>query len=56
MSARTAETILLVDDEAMVRDLVAAMLRNYGYQVLVAENADDFVEVGRVPSAHVYHF
>ncbi len=30
--------ILVVDDESMVRELVAAMLRQYGYDVIQAED------------------
>ena len=54
MSARTAETILLVDDEAMVRELVSAMLRNYGYQVLVAEDAERALKYTEAPAGPIH--
>jgi len=38
MPQRGTETILLVDDEAMIRQLGSQILRQQGYQVLVAEN------------------
>jgi PAS domain S-box-containing protein len=40
LSAGT-EIILLVDDEPMVRDVAARILRGHGYQVLVASNGPD---------------
>jgi CheY-like chemotaxis protein len=40
-----AETILLVDDEAMVRDVAARMLRSQGYVVLEATNAAEAIQV-----------
>jgi PAS domain S-box-containing protein len=41
------ETILLVDDEAMLRDTGQQMLRRYGYQVIPAENGTQAVELYR---------
>ena len=38
-----SETILVVDDEADILDNVAAILRDFGYQVLTASSADDAV-------------
>jgi len=35
------ETILLAEDEVMVRNLVSAVLQSSGYKVLVASNADE---------------
>jgi PAS domain S-box-containing protein len=40
VSSAPAETILLVEDDEQVRGYVADMLRDLGYAVLVAENAE----------------
>jgi two-component system cell cycle sensor histidine kinase/response regulator CckA len=40
-----AETILLVEDEAFVRDVTCEVLRSAGYQVLAARNAADAVRM-----------
>lgn len=39
------ETILLVDDETPFRELMAIVLKNYGYRVLQASDATDALEV-----------
>jgi len=39
------ETILIVEDNEMVRKLTSDMLTNLGYQVLVAENPDRCIEL-----------
>ncbi|HEY1190231.1 MAG TPA: PAS domain S-box protein [Gemmata sp.] len=41
----TPTTILLVDDEQMIRDLGVAVLTRAGYQVLLAEDGQEAVEV-----------
>ncbi|HTH48162.1 MAG TPA: ATP-binding protein, partial [Candidatus Limnocylindria bacterium] len=41
------ETILVIDDEADVREVLAAVLRKFGYRVLVAESGDAGVELCR---------
>jgi len=38
---RGAETILLVEDQVQVRDFFATILRDCGYQVVVAQDADE---------------
>ncbi len=44
------ETILLVDDEPMIRQLGQTILESYGYQILLAEDGQQAVEVfGREP-------
>ena len=43
----SSETVLLVEDEAQVRELTAKMLKQLGYSVLTAENGDAAVEVSR---------
>lgn len=45
-----SETILVVEDEALVRDVTRAMLERRGYTVLVARDVDEAV---RVASAHL---
>jgi CheY-like chemotaxis protein len=46
------ETILLADDEAMLRHLGEVILRRYGYRVLLAEDGQQAVEIyGRSPEA-----
>jgi len=42
-SSAPAETILLVEDDEQVRSYVADMLRDLGYAVVVAENADQAI-------------
>jgi two-component system cell cycle sensor histidine kinase/response regulator CckA len=39
------ETILLVDDEPLVRDIGARILREHGYQVMEASNGEDALRV-----------
>lgn len=41
------ETILLAEDNKSVRDLIAAILSNWGYTVLVAENGCDALNILR---------
>jgi PAS domain S-box-containing protein len=41
------ETILLVDDEAMIRNLGRTILQGHGYQVLLAEDGQEAVETYR---------
>ena len=43
----SSETVLLVEDEAQVRDLTAKMLKQLGYPVLTAENGDAAIEVSK---------
>jgi two-component system cell cycle sensor histidine kinase/response regulator CckA len=44
-SIRGSETILVVEDEAAVRDLIQKALKRYGYQVLVASTPHEALEV-----------
>jgi two-component system, cell cycle sensor histidine kinase and response regulator CckA len=41
------ETILLADDEPMIRNLGRTILQSYGYRVLLAEDGEDAVQVFR---------
>ena len=45
--ANTRETILLVDDEAYIRELVGAILRVEGYRVLEASDGEPALEAAR---------
>lgn len=42
---RGTETILLVDDEPMLRDLLSFALAEYGYNVLIARDGEDAIEI-----------
>jgi len=42
------ETILVVEDDPMVRNMVESVLKNYGYRVLAAGNGEDAVELFEV--------
>jgi signal transduction histidine kinase len=43
--ASGSETVLLVDDEVMIRNLARTILQRYGYQVLVAEDGRQAVQI-----------
>ncbi|HSY92592.1 MAG TPA: response regulator [Candidatus Binatus sp.] len=47
------ETILLVEDEAFVRDVTCEVLRSAGYRVLAARNAADAVSMYEARSGEV---
>jgi two-component system cell cycle sensor histidine kinase/response regulator CckA len=42
---RGAESILVADDEPIVLSLARAILKNYGYQVLLAKNGREALDV-----------
>lgn len=42
---RTAETILVVEDEEVIRNLTADILKQSGYQILKAENGENALQV-----------
>ncbi len=46
-AVRGSETILAVEDEAEVRDLLASMLEGLGYRVLAAPDSDTALRVAR---------
>jgi CheY-like chemotaxis protein len=48
-----SETILLADDNAMLRKLAATFLRRNGFQVLLAEDGQEAVEVYRKERDHI---
>jgi DNA-binding NtrC family response regulator len=50
-TAATAKTLLLVDDEPMVRDIEAQILRLQGYTVLEAGNAAEALRVAASTAA-----
>ncbi len=43
-----SETVLLVEDEPLVRSLAATVLKQYGYTVLIAEDADEAMDIFQV--------
>ena len=43
--ANNDKTILLVDDEDMIWDVISAMLQDLGYRVILAENGREAVEI-----------
>ena len=46
-SRQRTETILLVEDEAIVREPVAHLLRTRGYQVLTARNGEEALQISQ---------
>ncbi len=44
-AANNDKTILLVDDEDMIWDVISAMLQDLGYRVILAENGREAVEI-----------
>lgn len=46
-------TVLLVEDDDMVRNMAAAMLSRLGYSVIEAERASEAIESCRKPEAHI---
>jgi two-component system cell cycle sensor histidine kinase/response regulator CckA len=44
---RGTETILLTDDEPLVRNLIATLLNNQGYTVLEASNGSEALQVAQ---------
>jgi len=47
------ETILLVDDEVIIRNLGRTILQRYGYRVLLAEDGQEAVELYRREKGHI---
>jgi two-component system cell cycle sensor histidine kinase/response regulator CckA len=45
---KSDKTILLVEDEKVVRDLIAKILRDLGYEVLIAENGKEALELATI--------
>ena len=50
-SARGTETILVVEDEDMVRNLTSSVLRKHGYTVLTAQDGEDALRVAESSGA-----
>lgn len=42
-----AGTVLVIDDEEIVRDVLGEMVRSFGYDVLVAEGGEDAIRIAR---------
>jgi signal transduction histidine kinase len=53
LAGKGAETILVVEDEAPVRDLVVAVLEHYGYRVLQADDGATALEVWKWHSQRI---
>jgi len=53
VSLKGTETILLAEDDPLVRELVARLLREQGYEVLLAADGEEAIEVFRANSARV---
>jgi CheY-like chemotaxis protein len=51
--ARRHETILLVDDESMLRNLGRAILQSYGYRVLLAEDGLQALDTYRAQNGQI---
>jgi hypothetical protein len=49
-----AETVLLVEDEDGVRELMAEVLTGYGYQVLMARRAEEALQLAARHSGRVH--
>jgi PAS domain S-box-containing protein len=50
---RGTETILLVEDEAMVRDLTLEVLKECGYTVIPAERPDEALNISKQNQGHI---
>jgi CheY-like chemotaxis protein len=48
------ETILLVEDDAMIRDLLTAAVESYGYAVLAAEDGEAAIDVAAAHAAPIH--
>ena len=51
---RGSETLLLVEDDEMVRALAQAILERYGYTVLVARNVPDALHLAQEGSRQIH--
>ncbi len=51
---RGDETVLVVEDEPLLLDLVRRVLQNYGYHVLGAQNADEAIAASRSHSGPIH--
>jgi two-component system, cell cycle sensor histidine kinase and response regulator CckA len=49
------ETVLLVEDDSSVRDLVARILKNQGYTILEARNGDEAIRIAREHAGKEIH-
>lgn len=53
-AARGSETILLAEDEPMVRDITARTLRDHGYRVLEAADGREAIEIANVTAEPIH--
>lgn len=47
------ETVLLVEDEAMIREIAQTMLKELGYRVLVADTPGEAIELAKKHTAEI---
>jgi two-component system, cell cycle sensor histidine kinase and response regulator CckA len=52
-AARASGAVLIVEDEAPVRNLVASALRHEGYELIVAASADEALEIAAARAAPI---
>ncbi len=48
------ETILIVEDEEVVRNVVARILKSLGYKVLIASNGIEAIDIFKTTKEHIH--
>ncbi|MBI4775515.1 MAG: PAS domain S-box protein [Deltaproteobacteria bacterium] len=49
-----SETVLVVEDDQMVREFAVRVLQRYGYNVLIAANGEEAIEIARVHQGPIH--